>query len=118
MSLKHLASIESSGHQHYLLSTFLISSIRVEVECFQSQNLDLTIISSLVDATLHTRPAANWTLELQEVMDEMGSTIGIRFTTEGITDFQSSNQTFFHGTEGRLKTGSIRYINLSIFDPK
>ena len=55
-------------------------------------NLDLTIISSLVEATLHTlddviQPAANWILELQEVVDEMESTIGIKFTTEDITDF-------------------------------
>ena len=33
--------------------------------------------------------AANWLLELLQVMDEMESTIGIKFTTEDITAFQS-----------------------------
>ena len=47
-----------------------------------------------MDATLHTldeiiQPAANWLLELQEVMDEMESIICIKFTTEDITDFQN-----------------------------
>ena len=69
-------------------------------KCLQSQNLDLTIIPSLVDATVHTledviQPAANWILELQEVIDEMESTIGIKLITEGITDFQLSSEAFF-----------------------
>ena len=47
-----------------------------------------------MDATLHTlnnviQSAANQLLELLEVMDEMESTIGIKFTTEDITAFQS-----------------------------
>ena len=33
--------------------------------------------------------AANWLLELQEIMNEMERAIGIKFTTEAITDFQS-----------------------------
>ena len=46
-----------------------------------------------MDATLHAlddviQPAANRILELQKVVDEMESTIGIKFTTEDITDFQ------------------------------
>ena len=51
-----------------------------------SEKLDLTIISSLVDATLHTlddalQPAANRMLKLQEVKGEMETTIGIMSTT-------------------------------------
>ena len=53
----------------YLLD-FVLSQVSKLSNCLQSQNLYLTIISSLVDATLHTlndviQPAANWLLELQ-----------------------------------------------------
>ena len=55
-------------------------------KCVQLEKLDLTIILSLVDTTLHTvdhvlQPAANRVLELQEVKDEMERTIGIKFST-------------------------------------
>ena len=48
----------------YLLD-FLLPQVSKLSKCLQSQNLDLTIISSLVDATLRTldnviQPAANW----------------------------------------------------------
>ena len=85
----------------YLLD-FLPPQVSKLSKCLQSQSL---IISSLVDATLHAlddviQPAANWILELQEVMDEMASTIGIKFTTEEISDFQSRvAKLFFHVTE-------------------
>ena len=59
-----------------------------------SAKLDLTIISSLVDATLHTlddvlQPAANRILKLQEVKGEIETPIGIKSTiTTDITHFR------------------------------
>ena len=71
-------------------------------------------MSSLVDATLHTlgdriQPGANWLLELQDVMDEIESTIGIKFTTEDVTNFQSRvAKPFFTLLKERIfKTGSV-----------
>ena len=95
-------------------------------KCLQSQNLDLTIISSLVDATLHTlddviQPAANWLSELLEVMDEMESTIGIKFTTEDITAFQSRvANPFFTALKENVQNWFSSHVvsSFSIFNPK
>ena len=55
----------------------------------QTENLDLSIIPSLVDATLHTledvlQPAAKWVLDLQEVKEEMYTNAGISFNSDGV----------------------------------
>ncbi len=60
----------------------------------QTEKLDLSIISSLVDATLHTledvlQPAAKWMLDLQEVKEEMDITVGINFNSDDVASFQS-----------------------------
>ena len=59
----------------------------------QTEKLDLSIISSLVDVTLHTledvlQPAAKWVLDLQEMKD-MGNTVGINFNSNDVASFQS-----------------------------
>ena len=59
-----------------------------------TEKLDLSIISSLVDATLHTledvlQPAAKWVLDLQEVKEEMDITVGINFNSDDVASFQS-----------------------------
>jgi hypothetical protein len=110
----------------YLLD-FLLPQVSKLSKCLQSQSLDLTIISSLVDATLHTlddviQPAANWLLELQEVMEEMESTLGIKFTTEDITEFQSRVVKPFYmllkdNIQNRFNSHDI-VSSFSIFDPK
>ena len=69
-----------------LFAIYLLDYIRPEVsklsKSLQTEKLDLSIISSLVDATLHTledvlQPAAKWVLDLQEVKEEMDITVGI-----------------------------------------
>ena len=47
----------------------------------------LLYIHVLLDNVI--QPAANWLLDLLEVMDEMKSTVDIKFTTEDTTAFQS-----------------------------
>ena len=60
----------------------------------QTEKLDLSIISSVVDATLHIledvlQPAAKWVLDLQEVKEEMDITVGINFNSDDVASFQS-----------------------------
>ena len=101
----------------YLLDFVLLQVSKLS-KCLQShQNLDLTTISSLVDSTLHTvdeifQSAANWLLEVME------STIGIKFTTEDITDFQSRVEPFF--MIPKIKPGSILTMlyQLAVFSIK
>ena len=93
LSLSKILTRSSTSFSIYLLD-FVLPQVSKLSKCLQSQQLDLTIVSSLVDATLHTlddtiQPGANWLLELQDVMDEMESTIDIKFTTEDVTNFQS-----------------------------
>ena len=56
--------------------------------------MDLSIISSLVDAALHTLddvllPAANWMLALYDAKGEIETTIGIKFSCADVAAFQS-----------------------------
>ena len=81
-----------------LFAIYLLDYILPEVsklsESLQTEKLDLSIISSLVNATLHTledvlQPAAKWVLDLQEVKEEMDITVAINFNSDDVASFQS-----------------------------
>ena len=60
---------------------------------FQTKQLDLSMISSLVNATLHTLddsllPSANWVLELLDNCEHLEEATGIIVTLANITTFQ------------------------------
>ena len=62
-------------------------------KCLQTEKLDLSIISSLVHATLHTidealLPTANWVLELMDAREEIESATGVKVTSANIASFQ------------------------------
>ena len=76
--------------QSTLFAIFLLDFVLPQVsklsKCLQSEKLDLTILSSLMDATLHTlddvlQSAAKRILKLQEVKDVMETTTAIKSTT-------------------------------------
>lgn len=55
----------------------------------QTEDLDLSIVSSLVEATLHTLddallPAANWVLELLEDSENLEKAAGTKVTSTDI----------------------------------
>jgi len=59
----------------YLLD-FVLPQVSKLSKYLETKKLDLSVISSLVDAMLHTLddvllPAANWVLELQDIQDQM-----------------------------------------------
>ena len=114
-----------------LFAIYLLDYILPEVsklsKSLQTEKLDLSIISSLVDATLHTledvlQPAAKWVLDLQEVKEEMDITVGINFNSDDVASFQSRVTEPFYT---KLKENiANRFISqdvvscFSIFDPK
>ena len=62
-------------------------------KCLQTEKLDLSIISSLVHATLHTIdealfPAANWVLELMDAREKIERATGVKVTSANIASFQ------------------------------
>ena len=94
---------------------------------FQTEKLDLSIISSLVDATLHTledvlQPAAKWVLDLQEVKEEMDITVGINFNSDDVASFQSRvTEPFYTKLKENIANRFVSQDVVScfcIFDPK
>ena len=65
----------------------------------QRKHLDLSLISSLVDATFNSLddailPSANWVLQLQDAREELKAATGIEVTHLDICSFKSG-QAFY-----------------------
>ena len=126
LGISKILSKPSTLFAIYLLD-YILPQVSKLSKTLQKENLDLSIISSLVDATLHTLedvllPAANWVLDLLDVKEEMGTTVGINFNSEDIASFQRRVTEPFHT---KLKENiQNRFISqdvvscFSIFDPK
>ena len=94
----------------------------------QTENLDLSIVASLVDSTLHTledavTPAANWVLELLEECVNLETATGTEITPTDITTFQETIAKPFIATlkdniSSRFASSGDVLLALSIFDPK
>ena len=92
LGISKILSKPSTLFAIYLLD-YILPQVSKLSKTLQKENLDLSIISSLVDATLHTLedvlvPAANWVLHLLDMEEEMGATVGINFNSEDIASFQ------------------------------
>ena len=73
LGINKLLSKPSTLFAIYLLE-YILPQVSKLSKTLQKENLDLSIISSLVDATLHTLedvllPVANWVLDLLDVKD-------------------------------------------------
>ena len=93
LSISKILSKPSTLFAIYLLD-YILPDVSKLSKSLQTEKLDLSIISSLVDATLHTlegvlQPAAKWVLDLQEVKEEMDITVGINFNSDDVASFQS-----------------------------
>ena len=93
LGISKILSKPSTLFAIYLLD-YILPEISKLSKSLQTEKLDLSIISSLVDATLHTledvlQPAAKWVLDLQEVKEEMDITVGINFNSDDVASFQS-----------------------------
>ena len=114
-----------------LFAIYLLDYILPEVsklsESLQTEKLDLSIISSLVNATLHTledvlQPAAKWVLDLQEVKEEMDITVAINFNSDDVASFQSRvTEPFYTKLKENITNLFVSQDVVSffsIFDPK
>ena len=93
LGISKILSKPSTLFAIYLL-VYILPEVSKLSKSLQAEKLDLSIISSLVDATLHTledvlQPAAKWVLDLQEVKEEMDITVGINFYSDDVASFQS-----------------------------
>ena len=94
----------------------------------QTKQLDLSILSSLVNATLHSLddailPAANWILELLEEAGNLERDIGLEITLADIKLFQDTVAMPFIATlkaniSSRFESSGDIVSALSIFDPR
>ena len=110
----------------YLLD-FVLPQVSKLSKSLQTEKLDLSVISGIVDATLHTLedavlPAANWVLQLQDIKDEIETTIGIKFNYLDIKNFQSRVAKPFlillkENIQNRFNSQDL-VSSFSIFDPK
>ena len=78
----------------YLLD-FTLPQVAKFNKALQTEQLDLSMISSLVDATLHSLddaalPAANWILELLDQVDDLREATGISIDRPQVLSFQES----------------------------
>ena len=97
LGLNKALSKKSTVMAIYLLD-FVLPQVAKLSRCLQTEKLDLTAISGLVDSTLQTLhesllPAANWVLELLDAQDELQAITII--DSESITFFQDKVATPF-----------------------
>ena len=93
----------------------------------QTEHLDLSVISSLVDATLHTLDdtvlsSANWVLELLDKREHLEEAAGIKVTLADITFQEQAAKTFIAHLKENISshfTSSSDIVSaLSIFNPR
>ena len=92
LGLSKALSSHSTTAAMYLLD-YLLPQVAKLSRASQTKHLDLSLISSLVDATLNSLddailPSANWVLQLQDAREELKAATGIEVTHLDICSFQ------------------------------
>ena len=111
------------------LLAYVLPNVAKLSRALQAKQLDLSLISSLVESTLHTLddavlPAANWVLELHDqVDDDLQKATGVTIDADKIRLFQENHgnpfiaclkeniSSWFHSSHDVVSA-------LSIFDPR
>ena len=126
LGISKALSSKSTVSAVYLLD-YVVPQVAKLSKTLQSEKLDLTVISSLVEATLYSlddalSPAANWVLELQDMKESLEEAMGVNITTSDIQTFQNSVGNLFVSTlKGNISSHfcSQDIVSaFSIFDPK
>ena len=97
-------------------------------KALQTERLDLSIISSLVDATLHSLedailPTSNWVLEHLDAKQDLETVTEVEITTADLSSFQDKVGKPFAGLlkdniSNRFSSSKDIVASFSIFDPK
>ena len=120
------------GKRNTMAAIFLLDYTLPQVaklsKTLQTENRDLSIISSLVDATLHTLddavlPAANWVMELLDKCEDLEKATGVKITSEDIKSFQETVAKPFithlkNNISSRFASSGDVLSAFSIFDPR
>ena len=111
----------------YMLDYILPQATKLS-RTLQTEQLDLSMISSLVNATLHTLddsvlPSANWVLELLDDREQLEEATGIIVTLADITIFQEQVTKPFiahlkENISSRFSSSNDVVSAMSIFDPR
>ena len=110
----------------YLLDYVFPQVVKLS-RALQTENLGLSMISSLLDATLHSiddavLSSSNWILELLEAAQDLETAIDVQITQEDISTFQEKiGQCFIHQLRDNITscfTSSDVVSSYSIFDPR
>ena len=77
------------------LLDYVLPQVAKLSKTLQTEKLDVTVISSLVEATLHSiddalTPAANWVLALRDMEKSLEETILVKITVDDIKSFQDN----------------------------
>lgn len=110
------------------LLDYVLPQVAKLSKTLQTENLDLSIISSLVDATLNTLddavlPAAHWVLELLDAHENLEEATGTEVSMEVISSFQENVAKPFisdlkENISSRFASSGQVVPALSIFNPK
>ena len=123
LGISKALSSKSTVSALYVLD-YVLPQVAKLSKTLQSEKPDLTVISSLVEATLYSlddalSPAANWVLELQDMKESLEEAMGVNITTSDIQTFQNSVGNHFVSTlKGNISSRFCSQDSVSIFDPK
>ena len=127
LGLSKAFSRQSTVAAIYMLD-YVLPQVAKLSRTLQTEHLDLSIISSLVDATLNTLddtilPSANWVLELLDECGHLEEAAEIRVTLADITTFQDRVAKPFiahlkENISSRFASSGDIVSALSIFDPR
>ena len=111
----------------YLLDFTLPQVVKLS-KALQTEQLDLSLISSLVDATVQSLddavlPGANWVLELLDSIDDLKTATKVTIDAEKILSFQNTIAKPFvadlkANITSRFASSNAVVSALSIFDPR
>ena len=92
----HRALRKESTIAAIFLLDYILPNVAKLSKALQTQQLDLSLISTLVDATIQTMddavlPAANWVLELLDQADDLHTSTGVLMDASKISSFQDSH---------------------------
>ena len=128
LGLSKALSSHSTIAAMYLLD-YILPQVAKLSRALQTKHLDLSLISSLVDATLNSLddailPSANWVLQLQDAREELKAATGIEATHLDVRSFQERVgkpfiRLFKDNISSQFRSSSKDVLSaFSIFDPK
>ena len=90
----------------YHLLDYILPQVAKLSRALQTKHLDLSLISSLVDATLNSLddailPSANWVLQLQDAREELKAATGIEVKSFRYMLFSRKSGQAFNQTHQR-----------------